>query len=408
MKKHIKNFILIISFVLILSCNNQSNNNTQENNTSNTNIQNNKVYVTNNYEGRIPSKGFAAFSENGVFEPYEFTRHEVGSNDILIDILYSGICHSDIHSAKSDWGTSNYPIVPGHEIVGIVTQVGENVTKFKVGDYAGVGCMVNSCGECENCLNNQEQYCLNSFVGTYDTPDRFHDNEITRGGYSDNIVVYDKFAVKIPDNADIKKVAPLLCAGVTTYSPIKVMNVSKGDKIGIAGFGGLGHLAVKYAVNLGAEVTVFDITEEKREDALNMGAVKYVNVNNANELTNLNNTLDYIISTIPANYDISMYMNMLKRGGEMAILGIPAIENMPSINVGTLILGNGSRKLFGSLIGGMKETQEALDYSVANNIYPDVEIINADAQAITEAYNKVINGEVKFRYVIDMKTIDNQ
>lgn len=406
MKKYIKNFILIISFVLILSCNNQSNN-TQESNTSN--IQNNnKVYVTNDYEGRIPSKGFAVFSENGVFEPYEFTRHEVGSNDILIDILYSGICHSDIHSAKSDWGTPNYPIVPGHEIVGIVTQVGENVTKFKVGDYAGVGCMVNSCGECENCLNNQEQYCLNSFVGTYDNPDRFHDNEITRGGYSDNIVVYDKFAVKIPDNADIKKVAPLLCAGVTTYSPIKVMNVSKGDKIGIAGFGGLGHLAVKYAVNLGAEVTVFDITEEKREDALNMGAFKYVNVNNTNELTNLNNTLDYIISTIPANYDISMYMNMLKRGGEMAILGIPAIENMPSINVGTLILGNGSRKLFGSLIGGMKETQEALDYSVANNIYPDVEIINADAQAITEAYNKVINGEVKFRYVIDMKTMDNQ
>lgn len=407
MKKYIKNFILIISFVLTSSCNNQSNNNTQESNTSN--IQNNnKVYVTNNYEGRIPSKGFAAFSENGVFEPYEFTRHAVGSNDILIDILYSGICHSDIHSAKSDWGTPNYPIVPGHEIVGIVTQVGENVTKFKVGDYAGVGCMVNSCGECENCLNNQEQYCLNSFVGTYDNPDRFHYNEITRGGYSDNIVVYDKFAVKIPDNADIKKVAPLLCAGVTTYSPIKVMNVSKGDKIGIAGFGGLGHLAVKYAVNLGAEVTVFDITEEKREDALNMGAFKYVNVNNANELTNLNNTLDYIISTIPANYDISMYMNMLKRGGEMAILGIPAIENMPSINVGTLVIGNGSRKLFGSLIGGMKETQEALDYSVANNIYPDVEIINADAKAITEAYNKVINGEVKFRYVIDMKTIDNQ
>lgn len=407
MKKYIKNFILIISFVLTSSCNNQSNNNTQESNTSN--IQNNnKVYVTNNYEGRIPSKGFAAFSENGVFEPYEFTRHAVGSNDILIDILYSGICHSDIHSAKSDWGTPNYPIVPGHEIVGIVTQVGENVTKFKVGDYAGVGCMVNSCGECENCLNNQEQYCLNSFVGTYDSPDRFHDNEITRGGYSDNIVVYNKFAVKIPDNADIKKVAPLLCAGVTTYSPIKVMNVSKGDKIGIAGFGGLGHLAVKYAVNLGAEVTVFDITEEKREDALNMGAFKYVNVNNANELTNLNNTLDYIISTIPANYDISMYMNMLKRGGEMAILGIPAIEDMPSVNVGTLVIGNGSRKLFGSLIGGMKETQEALDYSIANNIYPDVEIINADANAITEAYNKVVNGEVKFRYVIDMKTIDKQ
>ena len=390
--------LLFILFCTLLSCNNNVNNVAEET----------IIYTTNNYEDIVPSKGFAAFSKNGVFEDYEFTRHSVGSNDILIDILYSGICHSDIHSVKGDWGNPNYPIVPGHEIVGIVTQVGENVKKFKVGDYAGVGCMVNSCGECEYCLNNEEQYCLNRAVFTYDSIDRFHNNEITMGGYSDNIVVYEKFAVKIPNNADIEKVAPLLCAGITTYSPIKAMNISKGDKVAVAGFGGLGHLAVKYAVSLGAEVTVFDITEEKREDALNMGAVKYVNINNPSDFENLNNILDYCISTIPASYNISMYMGFLKRGGEMCILGLPALVNMPSINVSELVIQNGSRKLFGSLIGGMKETQDMIDYSIENNIYPNVEIINADSKSITEAYNKVIDGEVKFRYVIDMKTIDNK
>ena len=396
---------IIITVFALIGCNNNQNEN-QNNNQINAS-QNEVINpFTTNANGRINSKGIAAISRNMNFATIEFTRHPVGENDILIEILYAGICHSDIHSINGDWGNSSYPLVVGHEIAGRVVQVGSAVTKFKVGDYAGVGCMVNACGECINCLNNQEQYCLNRAVWTYGSIDRFHNNEITQGGYSDNITVSEKFAVLIPSNAQIEKVAPLLCAGVTTYSPIQVMKIKRGDKVGVAGFGGLGHMAVQYTVKLGAEVTVFDITEDKREDASNMGAVKYVNVNNNNDLQNLDNTLDYIISTIPARYDLNMYMSMLKRGGEMAILGIPAVNQMASLNIGDLVLANGSRKIFGSMIGGMKETQDMLDYSVANDIYPEVEIINAEPRAVEEAYRNVIEGKVKFRYVIDMKTLN--
>ena len=397
--------IIIIVFALIGCNNNQNNNQNQKNNQINAN-QNSVINpFKTNADGRVNSKGIAAVSRNMNFTVREFTRHPVGENDILIEILYAGICHSDIHSINGDWGDAHYPVVVGHEIAGRVVQVGSAVTKFKVGDYAGVGCMVNSCGECINCLNNQEQYCLNRAVYTYDNIDRFHDNEITQGGYSDNIVVSEKFAISIPQNAQIEKVAPLLCAGVTTYSPIQVMKIKKGDKVGIAGFGGLGHMAVQYTVKLGAEVTVFDITEDKRQDALNMGAVKYVNVNNPSDLQNLDNTLDYIISTIPARYDLNMYMAMLKRDGEMAVLGLTPVNPVPSINILDLLI-NGSKKIFGSAIGGIKETQEMLDYSVANNIYPEVEIINAEPRAVEEAYRNVIGGKVKFRYVIDMKTLN--
>ena len=398
--------IIITVFALIGCNNNQNDNQSQNNNQINAN-QNSVINpFTTNADGRINSKGIAAVSRNMNFEAIEFTRHTVGENDILIEILYAGICHSDIHSINGDHGEGNYPLVAGHEIAGRVVQVGSAVTKFKVGDYAGVGCMVNSCGECINCLNNQEQFCLNMAVYTYDSVDRFHDNEITQDGYSDNIVVSEKFAISIPSNARIEKVAPLLCAGITTYSPIQVMKIKKGDKVGIAGFGGLGHMAVQYAIKLGADVTVFDITEDKRQDALNMGAVKYVNVNNNNDLQNLDNTLDYIISTIPTRYDLNMYMAMLKRGGEMAVLGLPPNENNPSLNIIDLAIINGSRKIFDSLIGGIKETQEMLNYSVANDIYPEVEIINAEPRAVEEAYRNVIDGKVKFRYVIDMKTLN--
>ena len=397
--------IIIIVFALI-SCNNNQNQN--QNNNEQINANQNSVInpFTTNADGRIHSKGIAAVSKNMNFTVREFTRHPVGENDILIEILYAGICHSDIHSINGDHGEGNYPLVAGHEIAGRVVQVGSAVTKFKVGDYAGVGCMVNSCGECVNCLNNQEQFCLNMAVYTYDSVDRFHDNEITQGGYSDNIVVSEKFAISIPSNAQIEKVAPLLCAGITTYSPIQVMKIKKGDKVGIAGYGGLGHMAVQYTVKLGADVTVFDITEDKRQDALNMGAVRYVNVNNPSDLQNLDNTLDYIISAIPARYDLNMYMGMLKRGGEMAVLGLPPSENNPSLNIIDLAIINGSRKIFGSLIGGIKETQEMLNYSVANDIYPEVKIINAEPRAVEEAYRNVIDGKVKFRYVIDMKTLN--
>jgi uncharacterized zinc-type alcohol dehydrogenase-like protein len=294
-------------------------------------------------------------------------------------------------------------MVPGHEIVGKVTKVGKNVTKFKVGDYAGVGCMVNSCGECYYCKAGLEQYCK-KVVMTYHAHDPFHNNEITQGGYSNNIVVKDRFAVKVPKNADMKRVAPLLCAGITTYSPLMQSDVKKGDNVAIAGFGGLGHMAVQYAVKLGAKVTVFDITEDKRADALRMGAVKYINVNNKEELKGMDDSFDFVLSTIPAMYDPSMYLRMTKYKGNFAIVGLPAFNNQPTLKVMDFVFLAG-RNVYGSQIGGMKETQEMLNYSVAHNIYPEVEIIKADGDAVTEAYKNVLAGKVKFRYVIDMKTL---
>jgi len=354
-------------------------------------------------EKRIPAKGFAVFSGDGQFKPFEFTRHAVGDNDIEIKILYAGICHSDLHHVRQDWGKEEFPMVPGHEIAGRVVKVGKNVTKFKVGDMAGVGCMVNSCGECEFCKEDKEQYCK-GVVMTYHGHDQFHNNERTQGGYSNNIVLTANFAIKVPANAKIEKVAPLLCAGITTYSPIHAVGVKKGDKVGVAGFGGLGHMAVQYMVALGAEVTVFDITEDKRADAKRLGAVRYVNVNNPEDLKGLDNTMSFIISTIPQKYDPSMYMKMLKLDGQLCIVGLPATANAPSIRIDQFVW-QGGRKVFGSQIGGIKETQEMLDYSVANNIYPEVEVIKADGADITAAYQKVLDGKVKFRYVIDMSTL---
>ncbi|MBK0368679.1 NAD(P)-dependent alcohol dehydrogenase [Flavobacterium agrisoli] len=351
----------------------------------------------------IPSKGFAVLAADGKFKPFEFNRHALGDNEILIETLYASICHSDIHHVHGDWGKEEFPMVPGHEIAGRVSKVGKNVTKFKVGDYAGVGCMVNSCGKCDFCKAGLEQYCKD-VVLTYHDKDQFHDNEVTQGGYSNNIVLTENFAIKLPANTDMKKVAPLLCAGITTYSPIHYAQVKKGDKVGVAGFGGLGHMAVQYAVKIGAEVTVFDITEEKRADAKRLGAVKYVNVNNPEDLKGLDNSLNFIISTIPASYDPNIYLKMLKIDGQMAFVGLPPYAKMPIIPIDKLIW-QGNRKVFGSQIGGIKETQEMLDYSIANNIYPEVEIIPATSKAIEVAYQNVLDGKVKFRYVIDMKTL---
>lgn len=357
-----------------------------------------------NNDGRIPAKGLAVFEEKGHFQPYEFTRHAVGDNDIRIEILYAGICHSDLHHVRAEWGKEEYPMVPGHEIAGRVVAVGKNVTNFKVGDYAGIGCMIGSCRHCDMCEHDQEQYCREGAIMTYHGVDRFNGNEHTQGGYSDSYVVAEDFAIKIPPTADISKVAPLLCAGITSYSPIMYAGVKKGDKVGIAGYGGLGHMGVQYAVSLGADVTVFDITEEKRADALRMGAKRYVNVNNPDELKGMENSLDFILSTIPQNYDMNMYLKMLKYDGQFGIVGLPGFANMPSISLDKFIW-QGNRRVFGSQIGGIKETQEMLDYSVAHNIYPEVEIINADGNAVDNAYQNVLDGKVKFRYVIDMKTL---
>ena len=352
----------------------------------------------------IPTHGFAAFDESGVFHPYELNRHAVGEDEIQIEILYSGICHSDLHNVHGDWRKEEYPMVPGHEIAGRVVAVGKDVTKFKVGDYAGVGCIINSCHVCDYCLNGQEHYCSES-VSTYHDHDPYHNNEPTQGGYSDNIVVSQDYAIAIPANADMEKVAPLLCAGITTYSPIKYAGVKSGDKVGVAGFGGLGNMAVKYLKALGADVTVFDISEDKREAAKEMGASRYVNVNDSAAMASIANEFDFIISTIPSAYDPMTYMKMLKWNGQMCIVGIPSAKDMPQLSMRSFI-GMANRRLFGSRIGSIGETQEMMDYSVAHGIYPDVEVIKADADLITDAYEKVKNGEVKFRYVIDMSTLE--
>jgi uncharacterized zinc-type alcohol dehydrogenase-like protein len=350
----------------------------------------------------IPAKGYAILAKDGHFQPYEFQRHAVGDNDILIEILYSGVCHSDIHMVRGDWSPARYPMVPGHEIAGRVTQVGKNVTKFRVGDHAGVGCMVNSCGTCDQCKVGQEQYCEKGATLTYASRDHRHGGEITQGGYSDKIVVTEGFAIKIPAHAELDKVAPLLCAGVTTYSPLRFTSVGQGDEIAVAGFGGLGHMAVQYAVSFGAKVTVFDITENKRADALKMGAVRYVNVKNPDEVKGLNGRFRVIISTISANYDPMMYLRMLQQDGEMVVLGLPSAKDAPSLNILALAF-TPRRKIYGSQIGGIRETQEALDYAVEHRLYPHVELI--PIQKLDEAYERVIAGDVKFRYVIDMKSL---
>ncbi|EGB8870054.1 NAD(P)-dependent alcohol dehydrogenase [Campylobacter coli] len=318
-----------------------------------------KIFLEN---GRIQSKGYAMLSKDAKFTPFEFTRHAVGDNDILIKILYAGICHSDIHTARSEWGEAVYPCVPGHEIAGEVIAVGKNVSKFKVGDYAGVGCMVNSCGECEACK-----------------------------------VVSEKFAVCVPKDAPMEKVAPLLCAGITTYSPLKFSNIKAGSSVAVAGFGGLGMMAVKYAVKMGAKVSVFARNENKKADALAMGVSSFYTSTDKNAVKE---RFDLIISTIPTPYDPSAYMDLLKFGGEMAIVGLPPHEVAPSISVITFVHKAG-KKVYGSLIGGIAETQEMLDFSLKHKIYPETELITS--KDIDKAYENLTSGKAKFRYVIDMR-----
>lgn len=347
--------------------------------------------------GRIQSKGYAMLSKDVKFTPFDFSRHAIGDNDILIKILYAGICHSDIHTARSEWGEAIYPCVPGHEIAGEVIAVGKNVSKFKVGDYAGVGCMINSCGECDACKRSQEQFCENGkTVLTYNSKDCFHDNEITYGGYSNNIVISEKFAICVPKDAPMEKVAPLLCAGITTYSPLKFSNVKEGLSVAIAGFGGLGMMAVKYAVKMGAKVSVFARNENKKADALAMGVSSFYTSTDKNIVKE---RFDFIISTIPTAYDPVVYIELLKFGGEMAIVGLPPLENEININIKELIFKAG-KKVYGSLIGGIAETQEMLDFSLKHGIYPETELITP--QEIDKAYENLTSGKAKFRYVIDM------
>jgi uncharacterized zinc-type alcohol dehydrogenase-like protein len=349
----------------------------------------------------IKSKGFAAKDEHGEIASWNFERRHVGDSDILIEIKYSGICHSDIHTIRGHWGKQAYPQVPGHEIAGIVTAVGKNVTKFKVGDQAGVGCMVDSCMQCESCKNGEEHHCeTTGMVGTYGTPQKSSPTGITQGGYANNIVVTEHFAIKIPTNIELKYAAPLLCAGITTYSPMMQYNMKKGDKVGVIGIGGLGHIAIKIAVSKGAEVYAFTTSSSKIDDIKAFGAKEAIVVNSAEDLKPWKGKMDYMISTVPYSYEMSPYIDCVKPYGYFTQVGQPINGALPINNFNMIF----NRVNFnGSLIGGIPETQEVMDYCAENKIYPQVQIIKAEN--INDAWEKVVNKQARYRYVIDATTI---
>ena len=342
-------------------------------------------------------KAYAAKSPASPLEPYEFERREPKADDVMIQIQFCGICHSDIHSAQGDWGSFNQPCVPGHEIVGHVIAVGKKVKKFKVGEAVGVGCMVDSCGKCENCKANEEQYCTKGAVFTYQSTE-YDKKSYTKGGYSTHIVVKDKFVLKIKKGLPLDRVAPLLCAGITTYSPLKRYGVKKGSKVGVIGLGGLGHMAIKLARALGAEVTVFSTSPEKEIDAKKLGAKNFVITQDLKNFLPFSKKLDLIIDTASAAHDYAPYLNTLKLGGTHVLIGVPA--HPTQFRGGPLIQGR--RNLSGTLIGGIKETQKMLDFCADKKIFADIELIKAEQ--INEAYQRTIKGDVKYRFVIDAKT----
>lgn len=348
----------------------------------------------------IKVKGYAATDESGVMKPWQFERRPVGDDDVLIDVNYSSICHSDIHQMKGHWGPQQYPQVPGHEIVGVIAAVGKNVTKFKVGDRAGVGCMVDSCMECDNCQHGEEHYCeRGETLFTYGYPDKTSPTGISQGGYSNKIVVRDHFAVHIPDNISFEEAAPLLCAGITTYSPLMRADFKIGDKVGVAGIGGLGHMAVKLAVAKGAEVYAFTTSSDKVQDIKSFGAKEVIVVDSLDKLQPWRAKMDYMISTIPYDYAISSYMDCVKPFGFFTQVGMP-VNGEYTINNFSQVFNRVNFN--GSLIGGIPETQEVIYFCADNGIRPQIEIIKAEQ--INEAWDKVVNKEARYRYVIDAAT----
>jgi uncharacterized zinc-type alcohol dehydrogenase-like protein len=349
----------------------------------------------------IIAKARAVFSPTEKYKPTTIERRNVGVDDVLIEIKFAGICHSDIHTVRQEWSDDViYPITPGHEIAGIVNEVGSGVTKYKVGDRVGVGCMVNSCGKCEYCLKGEEQFCVNGMVGTYDSVDTYGDGKQTQGGYSSHIVVKEGFVVGIPDGIELSVAAPLLCAGITTYSPLRHWNAGPGKKVAIVGLGGLGHLAVKIAHAMGANVTVLSHSEKKREDSLRLGADQYFNTSEEGKFEELENTFDLVINTVSSSeIDISSYLRTLKVDGTMVNVGAPA--ELVSVEVFAFIMGR--RSWAGSPIGGIKETQEMLNFCAEHDIGADIEVINADQ--IDDAYERVLKSDVRYRFVIDTSTL---
>lgn len=348
----------------------------------------------------IKSKGYAAKDASGKLSFWEFERRPVGDNDILIEIKYVGICHSDIHQMKGDWGPQQYPQVPGHEIAGIVTAVGKNVARFKVGDRAGVGCVVDSCMQCESCKHGEEQFCDNgATLFTYGYPDKTSPSGISQGGYSNNVVVRDHFAVHIPDTIPLQQAAPLLCAGITTYSPLMKAGFRRGDKIGVAGIGGLGHMAIKLAVAKGADVYAFTTSPDKVKDILAFGAKEAIVVDNVAKLKPYKGKLDYMISTIPAQFDVAAYASVVKPRGYYTQVGMPKGFELTLSNIG---LANTRVNFNASLIGGIPETQEVVHYCADNKVFPQIQIIKAEQ--INEAWEKALNKQARYRFVIDAST----
>ena len=326
-------------------------------------------------------------------------RRNITAKDIEIEILYCGVCHSDLHTAKNDWGFTTYPVVPGHEIVGKVTQVGSDVTKLKVGDFAAVGCLVDSCQTCDNCKKDLEQYCTTGWIGTYGSPDK-HLGGMTLGGYSEKIVVDEHFVLKVPANLDLAATAPLLCAGITTWSPLRHWKVGKGSKVAVVGLGGLGHMAIKLAKGLGAEVTLFSRSIDKEKDALELGADAVVISTDENHMNAVNGKFDLIIDTVPYVHDVNPYVGTLNTNGTLVLVGyLGGLE--PILNTVPMIMGR--KSVAGSLIGGIAETQEMLDFCGEHNIVSEIEVIKI--QDINEAYERMLKSDVRYRFVIDMASL---
>jgi uncharacterized zinc-type alcohol dehydrogenase-like protein len=346
----------------------------------------------------IQSKGYAAQSASAPLTPFSFERRDPGPNDVVVEIAYSGICHSDIHQVRDEWGGSMYPMVPGHEIVGKVTAVGSDVKKFKIGDIAGVGVTVQTCMECENCLAHAEPYCKKGMVGTYNAKD--YAGNITFGGYANNIVAPEHYVYSISPKLDLAATAPLLCAGITTWSPLKHWGVGPGKKVGVVGLGGLGHMALKFAHSLGAHVVQFTTSENKIADAKKLGADDVIISKDSFAMDKQAGTFDFILDCVSADHDINSYLKLLRLDGTLCLVGLPEVP----IEVSAFSVVANRRSLSGSMIGGMQETQEMLDYCAEHNIVSDIELIGV--HQLEQAYERVLKSDVKYRFVIDMKSLD--
>ena len=343
--------------------------------------------------------GYAAHSSDAHMVPYHFERRNLRDNDVAIEILYSGVCHSDLHTVNGDWGDQPYPLVPGHEIVGKVIEVGADVKNYKVGQHVAVGCMVDSCQSCDQCDHGEEQFCRNGMTPTYGAPDRIS-GEITQGGYSKHIVVREEFVLNVPESLDLARTAPILCAGITTFSPLRTWGVKEGSRVGVIGLGGLGHMAVKLAVAMGAEVTVLSRSDSKASEAKNLGATGILVSKDEEAMKKAASSFDLIIDTVPVKHDLDPYTPLLDVDGTIVIVGqVGPLEDLMSV---PLVFGR--RRVAGSLIGGIRETQEVLDFCAEHNIHPECVMIKADE--VNDAFASLAKGDVAHRYVIDMASLE--